>query len=191
MDGDILARVFYLVLILLALGGWAIAEYRGRMGFALRSALAWAAIFVAVMAGYALWGDIRTRMAPMQTVSEGGQIEVPRAEDGHYYLTLKVGDTPVHFLVDTGATNVVLTKEDARRLGFAPDELMYVGEAQTANGTVRSARVTLQDVTLGPVKDSRLIAWVNDGEMQDSLLGMDYLGLFHIEIARDTLILTR
>ncbi len=191
MGGDDLARVFYLVLILLALGGWVFAEYRGRMGFALRSALAWGAIFVAVMGGYALWGDIRTKMAPMQSVTQGGQIEVPRAEDGHYYLTLTVGDKPVRFLVDTGATNVVLTRADASRLGFDPDSLMYLGEAQTANGTVRSARVTLEDVALGPVKDARLVAWVNDGEMQDSLLGMDYLGLFHVEIARDKLILTR
>lgn len=190
MDGDTVARLAYLAILLAALGGWVMAEYRGRLGFALRSAIAWGMIFVGIMAGYGLWSDIRHDIKPVQSASDTA-ITVPRAEDGHYYLTLTVEDQAIDFMVDTGASNVVLTQSDARRLGIDPDGLAYLGEANTANGVVRTARVKLTNVELGPIFDEVLAASVNDGEMEGSLLGMDYLGRFHIEITGNSMILTR
>ncbi|HSF64939.1 MAG TPA: TIGR02281 family clan AA aspartic protease [Paracoccaceae bacterium] len=191
MDGDTTARLIYLGLLLAALGGWVIAEFRGRMGFALRTAMAWGMIFLGVMAGYGLWQDMRTDVIPRQAVMDGGEITLPRAADGHYYLTLDIAGTPLRFMVDTGATNVVLSRDDARKLGFDPATLMYLGEAQTANGIVRTARVELQDVRLGPYADPTLRAYVNDGDIDGSLLGMDYLGRYRIEIAGDRMVLHR
>lgn len=191
MDGDIVARVVYLAIILVALIGWMLVEYRGRLGFAARSAVAWGMIFVGAAAGYGLWGDISGRVRPGQSVTAGGQIEVPRAEDGHYYLTLMIDGVEVEFLADTGATNVVLSVFDARRLGIDPEELVYLGEAETANGVVLTADVSIRNVELGPFFDARLTASVTKGAMEGSLLGMDYLGLFRIEIDRDRMILSR
>ncbi len=191
MDGDTTARLIYLGIILVALLGWALVEYRGQLGFATRSAVAWGMIFVGVMAGYGLWGDIAGSIRPVQSVTEGGTIEVPRAEDGHYYLTLVIDGTEVEFLADTGATSVVLSNSDARRLGIDPEGLAYLGEAETANGTVLTADVSIRNVEFGPFFDERITASVTKGEMEGSLLGMDYLGLFRIEIDRDRMILSR
>lgn len=191
MDADTTGRLFYLVLLLVAVGGYVVVEYRKRMGEALRTAAAWGLIFIGVMAGYGLWNDMRSEVAPQQMVAEGGQIEVPRAADGHYYLTLTIDGTPVQFLADTGATNMVLSNRDARRLGIDPETLVYIGRAQTANGTVATARVELGSVELGPYRDDGFAAWVNQGEMEDSLLGMDYLSLYRVEIAGDRMILRR
>ena len=191
MDGETIARLGYLALLLAVLGGWLLVEFRGRAGLAMRTAAAWGLIVIGLMAGYGLWQDIRTDMAPRQAVMEGGEIRVPRAEDGHYYLTLTIAGTPVQFMADTGASGVVLAEADARRLGLDPDNLMYLGEARTANGTVRTARVTLEDVELGPYAEPTMSAWVNEGEMDISLLGMDYLGRFRIEIDRGEMILRR
>lgn len=191
MDTDVFARLAYLGVILVALLGWALVEYRGRLGFAARSALAWGMIFVGAVAGYGLWGDIAGSITPVQSVTGAGQIEVPRAEDGHYYLTLTIAGVEVEFLADTGATNVVLADFDARRLGIDPDGLVYLGEAATANGTVLTAEVSIRDVALGPFFDERITASVTKGAMKGSLLGMDYLGLFRIEIDRDKMILSR
>jgi aspartyl protease family protein len=185
-----MAQLFYLVLLLLAIGGWILVEYRGRLGLALRTAAAWGLIFVGVMAAYGLWSDIR-RDVPMQAVVQDGAVEIPRGGDGHYHLTLTINGTPVNFMVDTGATNVVLSRTDARRLGIDPDSLAFVGAAQTANGTVRTALVRLPEVSLGPWQDRNVAAYVNDGNMDLSLLGMDYLGLFRLEIADDRMILRR
>ncbi len=191
MDGDTIARMAYLGLLLAAVGGWVIVEYRQRLGLALRSAAAWGLIFIGAMAGYGLWTDIRTDIGPAQMTVADGRVELPRAPDGHYYATLVLNGTEVRFMADTGATNMVLSQQDARRIGIDPDTLIYLAEAQTANGTVRTARVTLDSVELGPFRDATFQAWVTDGEMEGSLLGMDYLGLFRIEIAGDRMILTR
>lgn len=190
MDGDTVARLAYLMILLVAVGGWVIVEYRNRMGLALRTAMAWVLIFVGVMAGYGLWSDLRSDVQ-RQAVMVDGQMEIPRAPDGHYYVTLDVSGTPVNFLVDTGASNVVLSQEDARSVGIDTGALVYLGEAETANGPVRTSRVKLADVSLGPWRDEVLPAWVSDGQMPGSLLGMDYLGRFYIELAGDTMILRR
>ena len=191
MDTNDFGRLLYLGLLLAAVSGWVLVEYRGRLGFALRTAMAWGLIFVGVMAGYGLWNDLRRAEVPRQMMTEGGEVVLPRAPDGHYYLTLTINGTDLEFMVDTGATSVVLSRDDARKLGIDPETLAYLGEANTANGTVRTARVTLTDVRLGQVVDDRLSAEVNDGQMDGSLLGMTYLGRFRIEIDGDRMVLTR
>ena len=191
MDGDQAARVLYLGILLVSVGGWLLIEYRSRLGTALRTLMAWALIFLGLAAGYGLWTDLRRDVIPDQFTGSEGQIEIPRAFDGHYYLTLMIDGTPLRFLADTGASNIVLSPADAARLGFDPGELRFLGEATTANGVVRTAVVTLKDVRLGPVADTNLTAYVNQAPMQGSLLGMDYLGLFRIEIAGDRMILRR
>jgi aspartyl protease family protein len=108
MDGETMARVGYLAIILVALGGWVLVEFRQRMGQALRMGLAWGLIFVGVMAGYGLWSDIRRDVMPIQEVAQDGAVEVPRSADGHYYLTLMINGTGVGFMVDTGASGMVL-----------------------------------------------------------------------------------
>ena len=189
MDGDTLARVGYLAIILVALGGWVLVEFRQRMGQALRMAMAWGLIFVGIIAGYGLWSDIRQDILPMQELAADGSVEVPRAEDGHYYLTLTINGTAVPFMVDTGATGMVLAGVDADRLGIDPSSLSYLGEASTANGVVRTARVTLPTVELGPFRNQDFRAYVTEGALDQSLLGMDYLGQFRMEFSGGKLIL--
>ena len=98
----------------------------------------------------------------------------------------------MRFVVDTGATDMVLTQTDAQRAGIDPDGLAYLGRAMTANGEVRTALVRLDEVQLGSVTDRGVSAVVNQGEMAQSLLGMGYLQRWgRIEIAAGELILTR
>ncbi len=189
MDGETMARLGYLAIILAALGGWVMVEFRQRMGQALRMALAWGLIFVGVMAGYGLWSDIRRDIMPIQEVAADAAVEVPRAADGHYYLTLLIDGTGVPFMVDTGASGMVLSAEDAERLGIDIDGLAFQGQASTANGMVRTARVTLSLVELGPFRNEEFGAFVTEGELDQSLLGMDYLGQFRMEFDGRKLIL--
>jgi aspartyl protease family protein len=193
MDSLSTGHLIYLVILGVALVGWFLAENRAALGQTLRTALAWSFIFLGVVAAYGLWEDIRNDVSPRQTVfQDGARIEVPRAFDGHYYLTLTVNGTPVDFIVDTGATDIVLTRADAARIGLDPDRLAYTGIAGTANGQVRTARVRLPDVALGPVTDRNVAASVNAGEMSTSLLGMSYLNRFsRLEIAGGRLVLER
>lgn len=189
MDGETLARVGYLAVILVALGGWVLVEFRQRMGQALRMGLAWGLIFVGIVAGYGLWSDIRRDVMPIQEVVQDGAVEVPRSADGHYYLTLMIDGTGVPFMVDTGASGMVLAGKDAEALGIDLDSLEFRGQAYTANGVVRTARVTLDEVELGPFRNERFGAFVTEGALEQSLLGMDYLGQFRMEFDGGKLVL--
>jgi aspartyl protease family protein len=186
------ARLTYLVILGSVLVVWFVAQNRASLGKLAQQALIWGLIFVGALAAVGLWEDIRQTVRPMQSVVSGDRIELPRAPDGHYYLTAEVSGVPVRFVVDTGASQIVLSQEDAERIGIDTKSLAYLGRAYTANGEVRTAPVRLENLAVGSVRHENLRAVVNEGEMGQSLLGMDYLQRYaSIEITGGRLILTR
>lgn len=192
MDSTDLARLAYLVLLGVAITGYFIAQHRGNLSKLAQQAMVWGLIFVGVIAGYGLWGDIQHQLRPKQAVLDNGQIELPRMFDGHFYLTAQLNGKPVHFVIDTGASDVVLTREDAARIGINPARLAFNGVADTANGSVRTASARVADFAVGGRVDHNVRVSVNEGQMPESLLGMSYLRRFSkIEIAGDKLVLTR
>lgn len=192
MDSQDIPRLIYLLVLLVAVGGWALAEMRGNFGKSMRMLLAWGMILFGLMAGYGLWQDVSRDILPRQTVlADGSAIEVPQGRGGHYFLTVNVQGTPVNFIVDTGATDVVLTLEDAEAVGLDTDNLPFLGSARTANGAVKTAFTTVDFMSVGPVRYDRVQVAVNGGEMEESLLGMSFLSRFDkIEISNNGLILT-
>jgi aspartyl protease family protein len=193
MTGDDIGRLAYLGILGAVLIFWFMTQNRSSLGKTMQQAIVWVLIFVGVIAAYGLWGDIRQTVMPQQSVvGETGQIEVPRSADGHYYLTLQVNGTPVTFLVDTGASQVVLTPKDAKRIGIDPDTLAFTSTANTANGEVQTAPIRLDTVALGPFEDQSVLAWVNGGDLDLSLLGMTYLQRWSsVQISNGSLVLTR
>ncbi len=192
MNSYDIGRLSYLVILGAAVLGYFLAQNRGNWNKLAQQAAVWGLIFVGVIAGYGLWSDIQRSVAPRQAVLEGGQIEVPRQFDGHFYLTADLNGKAVHFVVDTGASDVVLTLADAKRVGIDPAGLTFTGSASTANGMVRTAPARVDTLRLGPITDRNVPVYVNGGEMDESLLGMSYLRQFSkIEIANDRLVLTR
>jgi aspartyl protease family protein len=192
MESWEIGRLAYLLLLLIAVGGWYISQRPRSLSKLSQHALIWVFLFLGVIAAVGMWGDIRRTALPQQSVLTTGQIELPRAPDGHYYLTAIVNEAPIRFVVDTGASGIVMTLNDAERVGLDRDQLAFVGEAVTANGPVRTARVSLKEFTVGHYNDTNIYAWVNEGEMDTSLLGMSYLQRYSkIEITPDALLLTR
>ena len=178
------------------LGGALLLTYvlasRTNIGQMLQQMGIWILIFMGAIAVIGILPEIQSIVTPRQSVVDGTTIVLPRSRDGHYYLTLNINNVPVQFVVDTGATQVVLTQKDAKRIGLNPLTLSYLGIANTANGTVRTAAVLLETVSLGTMKDTRVRAVVNDGQMNGSLLGMTYLNRFDsITIKNGELILSR
>lgn len=193
MTGDETAHLIYLVLLGSAIAGYFVVSSREGLGKLVQQALMWGMIFVGATAVAGLWPSLVENTAQVQRVDESGtSINVPRSVDGHYHLTLTVNGTRVRFVVDTGASEIVLSRRDAESVGIDTASLAYLGRANTANGQVPIASVMLDEVALGPIIDRNVRASVNGGDMSGSLLGMGYLQRFdRIEIEDDRLVLTR
>lgn len=183
----------YLVLLGAVILIWFVSQNQVSLNKNLQYAAIWGLIFVGGIAVVGLWGDIRRIVEPRAwVVADTNRVEVPRGPDGHYRLTLEINGTPVEFVVDTGASMLVLTRQDAAQVGVPADDLVFTSQALTANGVVGTAAVRLDTVALGPFEDTGVRALVNEGEMSQSLLGMTYLNRFaRIEITNGRLILER
>jgi aspartyl protease family protein len=113
----------------------------------------------------------------------GGDIDSASASEllirangaGHFLIDADVERAKIRFLVDTGATMVVLSPEDARRAGLSEDRLNFSREVSTANGNVRVAPVTLRKFKVGQIVLRDVEAVVNSAPMRVSLLGMSFL----------------
>ena len=117
-----------------------------------------------------------------------GSGAVAKDADGHFWADAQVDGKTVRFLVDTGATAMALTPEDAKRLGFKPAELKYGHNVTTAGGGAHAAAVTLTSISVNGAKVENVQALVVAEGLDVSLLGMSYLGrLTRFEATRSTL----
>lgn len=141
--------------------------------------------------------ELRVAKAEMAAVgsdtpatASGPQASIQKSSDGHYWADGKVNGEAVRFLVDTGATAVALTPDDARRLGFTPANLNYGYRVITATGQVRAAAVKLSSVTVAGARLENVDALVIEKGLDTSLLGMTYLGrLASFQATRQALVL--
>ncbi len=114
------------------------------------------------------------------------------AQGGHFFAQAEVGGKMLTFMVDTGATVVALSRDDARALGITPAQSDFTEAIDTANGVTRGARVTLDSVGIGPIDMRDVEAMVVDGDMRGSLLGMSFLNrLAGYQVTGDKLVLTQ
>lgn len=192
MSSDQIASLIYFSLLLVAIGGWVFVKNRSSLGNLAQMAALWGLIFLGAIAAFGLWDDIRRSTLPRQTVIADRAIELPRAPDGHFYAVMKLNGESVRFMVDTGATQLVLTQADAGRVGLDPENLPYLGRSETANGQIRTAYSTVDVITFGPFRDEGVDVSITRSDLDISLLGMRYLELFDsVEIRQDRLILSR
>jgi len=95
--------------------------------------------------------------------------------NGHYRVNAEINGEKVDFMIDTGATSVVLTMNDAEKIGFNIDDLTFVAPASTANWVVYNAPIRLNALSVGPIRVESVEGFVNQGELDISLLGMSFL----------------
>jgi aspartyl protease family protein len=116
--------------------------------------------------------------------------EVSKDADGHFWAEASVNGRQVRFLVDTGATVVALTADDARRLGIDLHTLKFERSVATAAGASRAADVELDYVSVAGARVEHVPALVFEKGLGASLLGMSYLGrLSRFEATQTALIL--
>ena len=110
-----------------------------------------------------------------QVVAYGEEVVIRPGPSGHFIADADVNGYGMRFLVDTGASIVMLTPDDAELLGFDLYDDDYSQEFQTPNGILRGAPVILDDVRIGPIVISDVHATVAESPSAISLLGLSFL----------------
>lgn len=124
--------------------------------------------------GAASQGEAGATDAMQQDEEASGSV-LPRQRDGHFYANVDVNSNDIRFMVDTGASGIALTAEDAESLGLSwdDDELQVVGRG--ASGNVYGKRVRLQSVQLGDLQITDVEAVIIPSGLDVSLLGQSFL----------------
>jgi aspartyl protease family protein len=182
-DPDRRMQLVYLCVILAVLTGGLAARLQARPGTTLAHLGTWGVIFAALILVYSYRGQFDflgdrfvAELVPAKGVETGpSSIAFAAQADGHYHVYGSVDGSSVQFLVDSGASDIVLSPGDARMLGMQIEYLDFSMMAQTANGTVRGAPVRLKTLKIGPIVMHDIPATVNEAEMPISLLGMEFL----------------
>jgi aspartyl protease family protein len=113
-----------------------------------------------------------------------------RAQDGHFYLNSIINNQKIRFLIDTGASDVALSLNDARKIGINIKKINFDKIYHTANGKAYGASVILDHLIINNVKFKKVSASIMSSEMGISLLGMTFLNrLKKFEFRANNLIL--
>jgi aspartyl protease family protein len=184
------AHLIYLGLLVIFITGsyFASGRHEGQM----RNMLIWAALFVILIFGYEQRDVLQHSLMPHSVQQQAdGNLMLSASMDGHFYIEAEVNGISVRFMLDTGASHIVLDPGDAKRIGFDLTQLIYNQPYSTANGMVRGASVVLDSITLGGVRYEDVGASVNSAKMGVSLLGMSFLrNRFDVTISGDRLTLS-
>ena len=186
------ARLTYLIIILVFIVCSFGFYYRKNFEKISRHFLSWCLIFIGLVTAYGFKDVLTAALFPYIGHQTGETFVYSKAEDGHFYLQLVVNGEKVKFLLDTGATNLVLNKKTAERVGFDLNELSYNLNTYTANGISRSAKILIQEIKIGTLYERDVSAMVAEGDLFMPLLGMTFLSQFgEISINGDKLTLKK
>jgi len=183
------------ILVYLMLGQYSRKIKTGKI---LRFTLIWGIIALVLVVVYSFRNDLtvlKTRVSqelfPHQGTLQGNQFRIPRSNNGHFMVEGYIQSEPVLFMVDTGASDIVLTLHDARRVGISIEDLTFNQRVQTAKGTDFTASIRLPHIKVGGFDFYDIAATVSRSNMGTSLLGMRFLNRFdHFSFQKDHLILS-
>lgn len=107
--------------------------------------------------------------------ASAGSAAIERGDDGHWRTEGRVNGRKIELLVDTGATLVALTPDDAEAAGIDVRKLRFDARVRTASGSARAAEVTVERIQIGNVRVRDVRAMVVERGLPVSLLGMSFL----------------
>jgi aspartyl protease family protein len=188
----------YQLALLIFLAAAVLTLFRERFAQAVISAVLWVVVGLLLVIGYSYRyelsdvGDrVLAELVPGHVVSHGRTVEVARTGAGDFAIAADVNGARVHMVLDTGASSVVLTQDDAKAAGLPIALLDYTVSIDTANGRTRAAPVTLDRIAVGGLQERSIDALVvQPGQLQTSLLGMSFLNrLQSWQVVGDRLVL--
>jgi aspartyl protease family protein len=188
----------YKIALLVFVAGMLLTLFRERFTRAITYALLWVAIALALVVGYSyrfelhdIYDRVLAELIPGRAISHGRTVEIERSSSGDFDISAQINGMRIPMVLDTGASSVVLTRDDARAAGLPLEVLSYTVNIDTANGRTRAAPVTLDRLAIGGLVERSVPALVaQPGQLRVSLLGMSFLNrLQSWEVRGDRLVL--
>jgi aspartyl protease family protein len=192
------ASLAYKIALLVFVGAMALVLLRERFAQALTAALLWVVLALILVIGYSYRFELRdvadrvmAELLPGHAMTRGRTVEIARASTGDFAVTTQINGGRVPMVLDTGASSVVLTRDDAKAAGLPLEVLAYTANVDTANGRTRAAPVRLDHIAIGGLVERSVEALVaQPGQLKTSLLGMSFLNrLQSWEVRGDRLLL--
>ena len=148
-----------------------------------RNVLIWVAAGGVLIIGFSFQHELtelglrlRSNLVPGYPVQTGDhELTLSESDGGHFTVYGMVNGTRIRFLIDTGATDIVLDPSDAKRLGIDLDNLTFDRPFGSANGIGYGAKTVVDSLAVGPIQFSNVEVSINKAEMGASLLGMAFL----------------
>jgi aspartyl protease family protein len=149
----------------------------------MRNVLIWVAAGGVLIIGFSyqnelaeLWLRLRSNLVPDYAVETGPhEMVISEDESGGYHVYGVVDGRKVRFLIDTGASDIVLSPADARRLGVDFSKLTFDHVYESANGIGHGATAKVSELSVGDIHFTNVRVAINGAEMSSSLLGMAFL----------------
>lgn len=194
-----LPHFVYLILLLTLLFSGVIFNSKLKTSELLKQAFWWLVIILVVLVLYSFRYElsfIKSRVTgelfPSKVVQiDERKIEIRIANDRHFYIDLLVNDEPVRFMIDTGASDIVLSASDARRVGIQSRDISSFRRYQTANGMVVKGIAKVDKIEISGLAFYDFNVAVSNTNIGTSLLGMSFLNRFEkYEFYQDRLVLT-
>ena len=183
LSADEFGSLAYKIALLVFLTAAVLTMFRERFTQAITAALLWVVVGLLLVIGYSYRYEltevadrVTAELVPGHVISHGRTVEVARTSTGDFAIAAQVNGARVHMVLDTGASSVVLTQDDAKAAGLPLDLLNYTVSIDTANGRTHAAPVTLDHIAIGSLEEKSVAALVvQPGQLETSLLGMSFL----------------
>ena len=111
--------------------------------------------------------------------------------DGHFYINANLNSQTIRFMVDTGASDMIIGIQDAQRIGIDPTLLAFDKLFYTANGDVSMAKTRISRLHIGTTYLENVDIMVSSSDVEIPLMGMRILKNFHVSINNNTLVLSK
>lgn len=148
-----------------------------------RSVLIWVAAGGVLIIGFSfqheltdVWQRLRSNLVPDYPVATApDEMVLSEDEGGSYHVYGTINGQKLRFLIDTGASDIVLSPADARRLGVDFSKLTFDHAYESANGIGHGATATVANLSVGSIHFANVQVAINGADMSSSLLGMAFL----------------
>ena len=142
-------------------------------------------VILVVFLTYLFQDILKSQLNPNRQINTVGssdykEISLERNKYGHYVASGEINEQPVVFMLDTGATDIAISDQLAKKLGLKKGRAFKVS---TANGVSTAYRTRLDSVSLGDIELNNLQATIlSNASDNQVLLGMVFLK--HMELVQ-------